>query len=430
MKMADSKGTVPLAPFRAEGSIHEILMNAPPPSQVSPARPGQQTALPEAVFPRYPELLHCDDEQFFPLGGQRHWTAGQIKRSIAAWAVPYFRSRILPGEFHPLIAYLFNEWKCNLDCHYCWAFDNKVAGMSEEIARRSIDWLHDTGCRVLALMGGEPLLRPRLTHKIVYYAAKRGFFVYLATNGRLLRPEIIDRLADAGISTVNLAVDTWDVKPGLPKAMVPIRANFDYLVRKQYKYGYTVFLNINICRNNLSDVRVLTELANGSCIATDYHICESPMTEQLSFDHMQDNPTFIRREDHAQVTELIDWLIERQRNGYKMVNSVQRLAEMKKFMRGSLGKWGCRAGQNSIVIRVDGTLAPCFPVYNTVYDWGTIERPRFDPQQLKNLKCQCEHDCFSTLNHILAFCYNDGRVIRWLLRQAAHGFQGIRGNMD
>ncbi len=302
--------------------------------------------------------------------------------------------------------------------------------MTEDVARRSIDWLHDNGCRVLALMGGEPLLRPKLTHKIVSYAASRGFFVYLATNGRLMRPDIIDKLADAGLSTVNLAVDAWDVKPGLPKAIVPIMTNFEYLSRKQYKYGYTVFLNINICRNNLSDVRQLTELAREHGIATDYHICESPMMDQPGFKHMQDNPTFIRPEDHDQVAETIDWLIERQNAGYKMVNSVQRLSEMKHFVKGSLGSWGCRAGQNSIVIRVDGTLTPCFPMYNTEYDWGTIEQPKFESEQLNQMKCKCEGECFSTLNHILAFCYNDARVIKWLLRQAAHGFQGIRGNME
>ena len=429
MKTADVPEPSP-APFRLEGSVHEILMNGERPSPVPVVAPGQETTLPDPVFPQYPELLGAEDAPFIPRDGKRHWTASQIKSNLAAWAVPYFRSRILPGDFHPLIAYLFNEWKCNLECHYCWAFDNKVHGMSEEIARRSIDWLHDTGCRVLALMGGEPLLRPQLTHKIVYYAAKRGFFVYLATNGRLLRPDIMDRLADAGISTVNLAVDAWDVKHGLPKAMVPIRANFDYLVRKQYKYGYTVFLNINICRNNLDDVRQLTELAHENGIATDYHICESPLMEQPGFDHMNDNPTFIRPEDHQQVSELVDWLIDRQKSGYKMVNSVQRLAEMKEFVKGSLGNWGCRAGQNSIIIRVDGTLAPCFPVYNTEYDWGTIENPKFDGEQLKQMKCKCEGQCFSTLNHILAFCYDNGRVIRWLLRQAAHGFQGVHGNME
>ena len=193
--------------------------------------------------------------------------------------------------------------------------------MTEDVAKRSIDWLHSTTCRVLALMGGEVLLRPDFAHKIVYYAAKRGFWVYVPTNGRLMKPDLIDRLADAGMATVNLAVDAWDVKPGLPKAMVPIRQYFDYLVRKQYKYGFSVFLNINICRNNLEDVRQLTQLAHDNGIATDYHICETPMMEQESFRHMENNPVFIREEDHPAIGELLDWLIDKQNSGWQMVNS-------------------------------------------------------------------------------------------------------------
>jgi MoaA/NifB/PqqE/SkfB family radical SAM enzyme len=334
----------------------------------------------------------------------------------------------VPGEFHPIIAYLFNEWKCNLDCHYCWAFDNSVRGMTEDVAKRSIDWLHDTGCRVLALMGGEPLLRPDFAHKIVYYAARKDFWIYLPTNGRLMQPGVIDKLADAGVATFNLAVDAWDVKPGLPKAMVPIRSYFDYLVKKQYKYGYSVFLNINICHNNMDDVRQLTELAHDSGIATDYHICESPMTEQPHFKHLHTNPTFIREEDHPMVCELVDWLVEKQKSGYHMVNSVERLSQMKEFIKGELEDWNCRAGHNSLIIRVDGTLAPCFPMYSAGYDWGTIENHKFESKQLKDMKKECQKSCFSTLNHILAFCYNDQRVIRWLFTQAKRGFQGVSGN--
>jgi MoaA/NifB/PqqE/SkfB family radical SAM enzyme len=302
--------------------------------------------------------------------------------------------------------------------------------MNEDIAKRSIDWLHSTTCRVLALMGGEVLLRPKFAHKIIYYAAKQGFWVYLPTNGRLMTPDTIDRVADAGVATVNLAVDAWDIKPGLPKAMVPIRQYFDHLVRKQYKYGYSVFLNINICRNNLDDVRMLTELAHDNGIATDYHICETPLMEHDDFKHMEDNPVFIRPEDHAAIGELIDWLIDKQNAGWRMVNSVQRLAEMKKFMNHELDHWGCRAGLNNIIIRTDGTLAPCFPMYSANHDWGTIEAPRMESAQLKAMKKQCESNCFSTLNHILAFCYNDTRVIRWLFKEALHGFQGVHGNME
>src|SRR5262249_4840782 len=197
--------------------------------------------------------------------------------------------------------------------------------MTEDTAKRSIDWLHSTTCRVLALMGGEPLLRPQFVHKIVSYAAKKGFWVYLPTNARLLRPDVIDRLADAGVAIVNFAVDAVDEKPGLPKALNPIRSYFDYLIKRQYRYGYSVFFNINICRNNLDDVKQLTEIARANGIGTDYHINESPMIEQSHFQHMQENVTYIRPQAHEKVDELLDWLIEKNRQGYKMVNSIQRL---------------------------------------------------------------------------------------------------------
>ena len=141
-----------------------------------------------------------------------------------------------------MVAYLFTGWKCNLDCHYCWAFDNRVKGMTEDTARRAIDWLHDTGCRLVALMGGEALLRPDFAHKVVYYAAKRGFWVYVPTNGRLMRNEVIDRLADAGVATFNLAVDSIEDRKELPKALRPILRQFDYLIKKQYVYDYSGLL--------------------------------------------------------------------------------------------------------------------------------------------------------------------------------------------
>ena len=384
--------------------------------------------LPDPPFPRKPALL---TRETLPQDAGRHWTLGQIHHAMRGWALPYFKSRVLPGDFHPIVAYLFTEFKCNLDCHYCYSFDNRVKGMSEDVARASIDWLHSTTCRVLALMGGEVLLRPPFVHKVVDYAASKGFWIYIPTNGRLLKPEVIDRLADAGVATFNLAVDAVDEKPGLPKALTPIRSYFEYLVQRQYRYGYTVFFNINICRNNLDDVRQLTEIAHDHGISTDYHINEMPLIEQRHFRHLdEENPTYIRPEDRPAVGEALDWLIAKQKSGYGMTNSIERLAQMKDFMRGDLEPWNCRAGQNTLIIRVDGTLAPCFPMYSATHDWGVVGTPRFEPQQLDAMKTDCQRHCFSTLNHIVGYCYNDRRVIHWLLKQARHGFQGVRSNFE
>ena len=140
-----------------------------------------------------------------------------------------------------------------------------------------------------------------------------------------MRPDVIDRLGDAGVATINLAVDSVEERKELPKSLAPIRPYFDYLIKKQYVYGFSVFLNINITRINLHDVIELTEIAHDVGIATDYHINETPMLEQPDFRHESGNSTYITPEDWPRVDAVIDWLIAKNRSGYKMVNSVRRL---------------------------------------------------------------------------------------------------------
>ena len=436
---------MPVAPYLAASSdsesepnhisdaLRERLQTATPRAQLTLA--GMPLRLPDPVFPQYPDKVGDVEPpaKYLPQPGHAYRTrasASYIAGALRGWLYPWVKAQVLPGPFHPIVAYLFTEWKCNIDCHYCYSFDNRVQGMTEDTARRAIDWLEDTGCRVLALMGGEVLLRPAFAHKVVYYAAKKGFWVYVPTNGRLMRPDVIDRLGDAGVATVNLAVDVVEEQEGLPKALAPIRPSFDYLIKKQYVYDFSVFLNINITRVNLDDVRRLTEIAHDCGIATDYHINEAPYLEQEHFRHVALNRTHIRKEDWSDVDATIDWLVEKYRAGYKMVNSVYRLAEMKAFMRDQVEPWDCLAGQNSIVIRTDGTLAPCFPMYSATEDWGVVGAPRFDVRELDGMKVTCQQHCFSTLNHNLAYCYKPSRAIKWVLKQAAHGFQGARGGFE
>ena len=35
-----------------------------------------------------------------------------------------------------------------------------------------------------------------------------------------------------------------------------------------------------------------------------------------------------------------------------------------------------------MIIRVDGTLAPCFPMYTASYDWGVVGDHKFETKQL------------------------------------------------
>jgi len=407
--------------FRLEPELHGKLSQ--PDSLRNPLETkGEPLTLPEPDFPRRPELLERR------MSEAEYQKANRI-RAWKAWGIPYFKSRWHSKELRPIVAYLFTEYKCNLDCHYCWAYNNTVKGMTEDTARRSIDWLEEIGCRVLALMGGEPLLRWPFVHKVTDYAARKGFFVYLATNGRLMRPKVIDRLGDAGVSVINLAIDSVEERPELPKAFMPIKENFEYMVKMQRHYGYTSFININITRINLDDVRQLTEIGRQYNLATDYHINESPLMEQEHFKHKAGNSTFITPEDYQKIDELVDWLMDKHDQGYKMPNPKAQLANMKNMMRGEVEPWPCRAGQNTLIIREDGSLAPCFPMYGATHDWGLVEDHQFDLVQLDEMKKSCNTTCFSTLNSIVGHCYDDMRVIKWLAKQAKNRFRGVTGSM-
>jgi len=390
--------------------------------------------------PRRAGLISVDEQQSLPeptirmpeaksrLMSNKEYNALNRTRNVRAWLIPYVTSRCHPRKFRPVLSYLFTDWRCNLDCHYCWAYNDKVPGMTEDTAKRSLDWLHSVGCRVAAIMGGEPLIRPQFIRKLVNYGSQKGFFMYLPTNGRLMKPEIIDQIGDAGVAVWNLAVDAVRLKPGLPKALDPIRPQFEYLIRMQRHYGFMAFLNINICRNNLEDVKELTEIARDHGIATDYHINEPPMMTQTQFKHLENNPTFLRPEDFPAVDDLLDYLSDKNRSGYKMVNSCQHFADMKEFMRGRVEPWACRAGHNTSLIRTDGTLAPCFSLYSSTFGWGVIEAPEFDRRQLEEMKKSCNRHCLSTCQHTVGYAYSAWRVVKWLGKQAARGFQGVTGS--
>ena len=179
--------------------------------------------------------------RLFPQNGKRHYTVPEIYHTMQGWMFPYFRSRTgawrVPShhrlslqrvEVQPGLQLLLGLRQSSQgdDRGHCQPIDRLAAFDNMPRSRAH---------------GRRSTSAPEFAHKVIYYAAKQGFWVYLPTNGRLMKPDVIDRVADAGVATVNLAVDAWDLKPGLPKAMAPIRQYFKHLVRKQYKYGYRCF---------------------------------------------------------------------------------------------------------------------------------------------------------------------------------------------
>jgi hypothetical protein len=78
----------------------------------------------------------------------------------------------------------------------------------------------------------------------------------------------------------------------------------------------------------------------------------------------------------------------------------------------------------AVIVRTDGTVTPCFPMSSASFDWGNIDQFTLDRDQLAGMKKTCQKHCFSTLNHNLAYCFGDARVIKRMWENVKHGFRG------
>jgi MoaA/NifB/PqqE/SkfB family radical SAM enzyme len=106
----------------------------------------------------------------------------------------------------PIEAQLIVTRRCNLSCGYCSEYDNFSAPIPLGILKQRIDALHRLRVLNIALLGGEPLLHPEIDQVVAH--ANRHAQVSLTTNGFLLSDEVIERLNQAGLSNLQVSIDT------------------------------------------------------------------------------------------------------------------------------------------------------------------------------------------------------------------------------
>jgi len=76
-------------------------------------------------------------------------------------------------------------WRCNLRCKKCCVPKTGFEASLQQFTEL-LDKLYDIGLRRIVLTGGEPLMREDVSD-IARYAKKKGFEIYLSTNGILLK---------------------------------------------------------------------------------------------------------------------------------------------------------------------------------------------------------------------------------------------------
>jgi radical SAM protein with 4Fe4S-binding SPASM domain len=99
-------------------------------------------------------------------------------------------------------------YACNLRCPHCLTGSGRAAPdeLSREEALRVLHELREIRVFSITWCGGEPLLSPHLLD-LVNATSSLGMGVNLDTNGLMVTPELVNKLADAGVGAVQVSLD-------------------------------------------------------------------------------------------------------------------------------------------------------------------------------------------------------------------------------
>lgn len=110
-----------------------------------------------------------------------------------------------------LIVWNFTK-QCNLRCKHCYENAGPKPAPDElttEEAKHAIDEFAAAGVVALAFSGGEPLARKDF-FEVARYAADKGFYVSVASNGTLITKRVAQKMKEAGIQYVEISLDGFE----------------------------------------------------------------------------------------------------------------------------------------------------------------------------------------------------------------------------
>ena len=140
-------------------------------------------------------------------------------------------------RYSPFLAQMVVVRRCNLSCGYCSEFDKTSEPVPFETLENRLTRLSNLGTFGISLTGGEPTLHPDLP-RLIRKCRELGFLrTGMISNGFFLRPELIQKLNEAGLQEMQISIDgvrrnetTEKVLDNLRKRLLALRQHARFRV--------------------------------------------------------------------------------------------------------------------------------------------------------------------------------------------------------
>ncbi|MDE2663028.1 MAG: quinohemoprotein amine dehydrogenase maturation protein [Gemmatimonadota bacterium] len=327
----------------------------------------------------------------------------------------------LPPDGFPLTTMVLNVTnKCNLACTYCYEYgEDKIVDttctddpkfMGDETARESVEFLLKESGPIevahLTFFGGETLLNFPVLQDTVAYARRRAeeegkrLEFSLTTNATLLRPDIIEWLADNEIG-VTVSIDGPKEMQDRMRVFHSGKGSYETVkprIKELLKRHKTrpIGARVTLTRENLDIHRIYQHLTEEMGF---WEVGFAPVTTSSGRDYEIEDEGYDRM--LRQFGELArDWLeqaVENRHHGFSNVKDT-----LEEIHKGVSKAYPCGAGLGLMGVTTGGDVSLCHRfAYSNDHSFGTvaegIDRERqkdfLEDHHIKN-KTDC-HTCWA-----------------------------------
>ncbi|MGQ9530426.1 MAG: radical SAM/SPASM domain-containing protein [Candidatus Bathycorpusculaceae bacterium] len=224
---------------------------------------------------------------------------------------------ILKNPSPLLLSYEITQ-RCNAKCSFCgyWRLKDPSLGLPLDKIKKIFDEGYGLGCVLLAVTGGEPLLR-RDIPEVFKLAKKTGFSTILLTNGYLLPKRI--RELQRFVDSINISVDFPDARHDKIRGLPGLLEKTIEGIRLAREYGVAVNMNcVMTAQHTLEDVRKLMCMAKELDTTVSFEpVFETPTCEGSILGSMtKEDANLLKINNWNFVRRVADMLLYYKRKGF------------------------------------------------------------------------------------------------------------------
>ena len=212
----------------------------------------------EPILKRGGEAFNVSVDELKEKFKDAYWRKGLVSviKGLAYFGV---RKPFVPGA--PFQVVWDVTYACNLRCKHCYATAGKPLEdeLTTEEALETIDKFDKLGVTIISFSGGEPLVRKDILD-LTSYAAEKGIYVALATNGTLITEERAKQLKENGVSYLQISLDGTEATHDAFRGIKGCWAKTIEGIKNAVRQGFFVNVSMTVTKLNLHEVPQVIEL--------------------------------------------------------------------------------------------------------------------------------------------------------------------------